>query len=246
MNFSGVSNKGFVGRMIRWPLRFIPAEAQLPILQGVLKGKRWIAGSSTHGCWAGSYEYEKQLLFTQTITKGSVVFDIGAHVGFYTLLASMLVQSQGRVFAFEPLPRNAIYLSEHVRINNISNVQIVKAAVTNTCGQLYFDDIAGNSMGKIADSGRIQVKAVSIDELVADGTIPLPNFIKIDVEGAEYLVLTGAQQTLIKAQPTLFLATHGNEVHRQCCDLLIAMGYHLSPISGKSIYNTDEILAQVR
>lgn len=113
-NFSGISNQGFVGRMIRWPLRLIPAEAQLPILQGVLRGKRWIAGSSTHGCWAGSYEYEKQLLFTQTITKGNVVFDIGAHVGFYTLLSSVLVQDQGRVFAFEPLPRNVIYLSEHV------------------------------------------------------------------------------------------------------------------------------------
>jgi len=245
-NFSGISNQGFVGRMIRWPLKFIPAEAQLPILQGVLRGKRWIAGSSTHGCWAGSYEYEKQLVFTQTITKGSVVFDIGAHVGFYTLLSSVLVQNQGRVFAFEPLPRNVMYLSEHIRINNVSNVQIVKVAITNACGQFYFDDSAGNSMGKIADSGRIQVKTVSIDKLVVDGTIPLPDFMKIDVEGAEYLVLTGAQKTIAIAKPTLFLATHGDEIHRQCCDFLMDMGYHLSPISGNSVYDTDEILAQAK
>lgn len=59
-------------------------------------------GSSSHGCWIGSYEYHKRRLFEQAVTPGSAVFDIGAHVGFYTLLASVLVGDQGRVVAFEP------------------------------------------------------------------------------------------------------------------------------------------------
>lgn len=63
----------------------------VPVLQGSLRGRKWIVGSSNHGCWLGSYEWKKQRLFTRTVSSGDVVFDIGAHVGFYTLLASVLV-----------------------------------------------------------------------------------------------------------------------------------------------------------
>ena len=51
VNLSGVSNSKFVGRVLRLPLRLIPTEAEVRILQGPLRGKRWIAGSSNHGCW---------------------------------------------------------------------------------------------------------------------------------------------------------------------------------------------------
>src|SRR5512139_3781902 len=97
MNFSGISNHSVVGKALRFPLRLIPDDATLPILQGRLRGKRWISGSCNHGCWLGSYEYHKRVLFERTITPGSVVFDLGAHVGFYTLLASVLVGHAGRV-----------------------------------------------------------------------------------------------------------------------------------------------------
>ena len=97
MNFSGISNKKLLGKLLRFPFRFIPTDMRMPILQGRLKGKKWIVGSSNHGCWLGSYEYEKRLVFEKTVTKGSIVFDIGAHVGFYTLLASVLVGPGGRV-----------------------------------------------------------------------------------------------------------------------------------------------------
>lgn len=106
MNISAVPHDSLVGRLLRWPLRFIPPELVVPILQGKLKGRKWVVGSSKHGCWLGSYEYHKRRLFEQLIRPGDTVFDIGAHVGFYTLLASILTGPAGRVFAFEPLPRN--------------------------------------------------------------------------------------------------------------------------------------------
>jgi FkbM family methyltransferase len=246
MNFSGISNKILLGKVLRLPLQFIPKEAQLPILQGKLQGKRWIAGSSTHGCWAGSYEYKKRRLFEHMVVEDSVVFDIGAHVGFYTLLASVLVQERGHVLAFEPLPRNLLYLEEHLRINKVANVSIIKAAVTDTSGQAYFDDTSGNSMGRVVTQGKIQVPTVSLDKFVIEYDTPLPDFIKIDVEGAENLVLTGAKRILADARPTLFLATHGLEIHRWCCEFLIAMGYQLSPITGDNVETTDEILAQFK
>ena len=76
----------------------------MPIWQGRLKGKRWIVGSGASGYWRGSYEYENQLVFVRMVARGSTVFDVGAHVGFYTLLASVVVGPAGRVFAFEPVP----------------------------------------------------------------------------------------------------------------------------------------------
>ena len=80
-----------MGRLLRFPLRLIPDRAVIPVLQGRMRGKRWIAGSSDHGCWLGSYEYAIRRVFEETITHGSIVYDVGAHVGYYTLLASELV-----------------------------------------------------------------------------------------------------------------------------------------------------------
>ncbi len=66
---------------------------------------------------------------------------------------------------------------------------------------------------------------------------------KIDVEGDELLVLTGARKMLAQAHPTLFLATHGRQTHRQCLQFLRALDYELEPVVGKSLTRTDEILA---
>ena len=83
-------------------------------MQDKLKGKKWIVGSSNHGCWLGTYEFAKQRLFSETIREGSIVYDIGAHLGFYALLASVLVGPKGRVVAFEPLTKNICFLEKHL------------------------------------------------------------------------------------------------------------------------------------
>src|SRR4030095_2658449 len=99
-----------LGKRLRLPTRFIPSDARVRILQGPLRGKKWIAGSSTHGCWVGSFEYEKQLAFRRAVSRGDVVYDLGAHVGFYTLLPSVLAGEAGHVYSFEPLAANAAIL----------------------------------------------------------------------------------------------------------------------------------------
>src|ERR1035438_590714 len=91
INFSGISGRTFIGKALRFPLSLIPCGTQMPILQGPLYGKRWIVGSSNHGCWLGSYEYPKQKAISAAIKRGDVVYDLGANVGFYSLLASVLV-----------------------------------------------------------------------------------------------------------------------------------------------------------
>lgn len=216
----------------------------MPILQGRLRGKKWIVKSGNHGYWLGSYEYEKRRMFEEIIREGSVVFDIGAHVGFYTLLASELVGSSGKVFAFEPLPRNLRFLRSHLEINCITNVKVIEAAVLDVSGTTSFEEGPNSSEGHIISTGSLEVRTVSLDALVRSGEVPLPDFMKIDVEGAEMLVLSGATQVLESGQPTLFLATHARDVHHHCCKFLQSLGYTLEPITGDSIDATDEVLAR--
>ena len=243
MNLSGISNRTLFGKLLRLPLRMIPAETRLPVLQGRLKGKKWIVGSSSHGCWLGSYEYAKRCAFERAVGEGAVVFDIGAHVGFYTLLASVLVGAQGRVFAFEPVPRNLCYLKEHLRINGIKNVSVIEGAVSDCDGVAHFDEGPNSSMGCLAPGGRLAVRTLSLDEMIRRGELLPPNCIKIDVEGGEMLVLTGARLMLGRWRPTVFLATSGRGLHQQCCELLASFGYHLGPIGGNSLDQSDEVLA---
>lgn len=245
MNFSAVPNN-IAGKLLRSILRIIPAKSQVRILQGRLKGQKWIVGSGVHGCWLGSYEFEKQQLFEKTIQDGKVIYDLGANVGFYTLLSSVIVGSKGKVIAFEPLPRNLEYLRQHMIINRVDNVTIKDAAVSDTTGLITFDIGPHSSMGKIAENGTLKVKTVVLDTLVDKGEIPPPDYMKIDIEGAEFLALQGARRMLEKYHPTIFLATHGKEVHQKCLEFLTSLGYKLRSINEKSLEETDEVIADYR
>lgn len=233
-----------IGRLLRFPLWLIPSGTVMPILQGKLKGKKWIVGSSNHGCWLGSYEYKKQILFAKTITSGSVVYDIGAHVGFYTLLAAGLVYPGGKVISFEPVPQNIYYLKEHLRLNRCSNVIVFESAVAERSGFTFFEEGQSNFTGRISSEGTSKYQTVSIDSIILEGKVPPPNIMKLDVEGAEMLVLSGAIATIQKYYPIIFLATHGRNVHQKCCKFLLSQGYDLSSIDERDINETDEIKAE--
>jgi len=243
MNLSGISSKSALGRLLRLPLGLIPAEATLPILQGRLRGKKWIVAASDHGCWLGSYEYKKRLVFESQVQPGTVVFDVGAQAGFYTLLASVLVGAQGRVFAFEPVPSNLAYLRRHMELNGVSNVSVIDAAVTDRPGWTQFELGPSASMGHLSPHGAIRVRTVCLDDLVRSKEIPVPGHVKIDVEGSELLVLRGAQSLLAAFHPTLYLATDLGELHHDCCQLLRGLDYTLAPIDTDHLESSYEILA---
>jgi FkbM family methyltransferase len=244
LNFSGISAKTFTGRLLRWPLRFIPPSMVVRIVQGRLKGKKWIARSSVNGYWLGSYEWQKQMLFVNMVRPGSVVFDIGAHVGYYTLLAAELVGKSGQVFAFEPAPRNLGYLRKHVQLNHCQNVRILPVAVGAESGAGFFEEGGDSSTGHLSSGAvGLSIPVVALDDLIARHEIPYPDYLKIDVEGAELQVLFGAVSILQARQPTIFLATHSMDLHQRCCELLGKLGYQLRPIGGDKLSETDEILA---
>jgi FkbM family methyltransferase len=234
-----------IGKALRLPLRLLPSDAQVIIVQGPLRGKKWIAGSSNHGCWLGSYERAKQKAFAATIRPGDVVYDLGANVGFYSLLASVLVGPLGQVASFEPVPRNLEFLRTHMELNDVSNCSIFDAAVCNSNGKASFDFGAGSLMGHLTakPEGAFTVRTVTLDRLVDSGELRPPNVVKCDIEGAEYDALAGAIHTVARWLPVIFLATHGPEVHERCCKLLGSIGYQLASLDNLPLEKTSEIVA---
>jgi FkbM family methyltransferase len=190
----------------------------------------------------GSYEFEKQQKFVKAVSPGAVVYDVGANVGFYTLLASKLVGSEGHVIAFEPVPRNLRYLRDHLTLNQCTNVTVIEVAVLEKESMVFIDDSLGSSMNRVSDSGRLEVSSVSLDELFLSGRIPKADVIKMDIEGSEYRALCGARRLLAECHPIIFLSTHSPDVHRRCCDLLQSLGYRLGTIGSRWILDTDELI----
>lgn len=233
--------KSPLGKLLRLPLKLIPDKTVLPILQGKLKGKKWIKGSSINGCWLGTYEFDKQQLFQKYVKPGMVIYDIGANAGFYTLLSSVLTGNSGKVFAFEPVPKNIYYIKQHLVLNKIENTVVVDKAVSDKITTLKFTLSTNPSMGHFSEEGEIEVETISLDEFVKQGNPP-PDLIKMDIEGAEFDALNGAKKILKTKKPIIFLATHGDEVKKKCLGLLKELNYKIEIIGNCSIEKADEFV----
>jgi FkbM family methyltransferase len=184
----------------------------------------------------------KQKRFAAEATKSSVVYDVGANVGFYTLLASACVGRKGKVLAFEPFDENLMYLERHLRMNQCGNVQVFDLAVSDRSGKLRFERGTSRETGRLSDEGDLEVSAVSLDDVAYEVNNPRPDLIKLDVEGAELQVLDGAKRLLREHPPLIFLATHSSQLHSACCSLLRSFDYRLEAIDGSQVMATDELI----
>ena len=218
----------------------------MPILSGPLRAKRWIVRSGNYSCWLGRYELGKQRALVSLLRPGDVFFDVGAHVGFYTLLAAMCVGKAGKVIAFEPLPRKLRFLRRHVEINRLSNVQIMPAAVSDTSG-LGRLKIGGNSYtNSLTGEGGgedLEVETVALDDLTARLRVPEPDCIKLDIEGAEELALFGARRLLRETRPVVLLATHGDHLTKSCRAVLERLDYRIERLTGPGLAPEGEFAA---
>lgn len=148
----------------------------------------------------GVWEPQETEFIQKYIKKGWIVIDIGANIGYYTLLFSKLVGEKGKVYAFEPDPENFIILRRNISENKLKNVFLIKKAVANTDRKIkLFLDEENKGDHKIYNSfdsrQSININSVKLDSLLGKSTKKV-NFIKMDIQGAEYLALLGMQKLL--------------------------------------------------
>jgi len=147
----------------------------------------------------GTYELVQTKEFAKSVKAGDTVFDIGANVGYYTVLASKLVGKKGRVYAFEPDPRNLELLKRNLMINQCTNVDVIPFVVGESVGSTYLrQDLSNPGESSVSENGRnsIFVNSISIDTFVNQKKIKRIDVIKVDVEGAEVDVIKGGRETL--------------------------------------------------
>jgi len=181
----------------------------------------------------------KQRKFIEVVHPGDVVYDVGANVGVYTLLTSVLVGSSGSVVAFEPVPDNLAFLRRHVTLNDLDNVEVVAAAVADTDGEARFSLGGHPSVGRLHESGELVVRQVTLDAFFQEPGRRPPAALKIDVEGGELLVLNGARKLLAEHCPTVFVATHSPQLLDDCRSLLEGFGYMVEAVAS----DPNELLA---
>ncbi len=176
------------------------------------------------------------------VSPDNVVFDVGANVGLY--VRALIQQCKAKkVIAFEPATENRAYLERNIRLGNCQDrVQVVSVALADYDGMDEFqvDDVSSTSgvlnivtQGKASISRRRfgfppkteTVTVARLDTLVESGALPVPQVIKLDVEGAEERVLRGAARTLERHAPLLVIELHGAEVSHGVVRLLLDGAY---------------------
>jgi FkbM family methyltransferase len=166
------------------------------------------------------YEPHIANLLVRVLGEGDVAVDVGANIGFFTVLASILIGPTGRVVAFEPGTQNLERLRANLALNDCKNVTIIEKAVMNQVGEVEFFINSGNSGGNalwdigqwpgyIEENGtpvRVAVPATTLDSEWEQLQLPAPKVIKIDTEGADQRVLEGASDLLARQKPRFVIA----------------------------------------
>ncbi len=164
----------------------------------------------------GRFERDVEEIMTKFIKKGSVFVDIGAHIGYFTLLGSMLVGSKGKVYAFEPTPSTFSLLKENCSI--YKNIILINNAVFSRKAKLILQDFgvaysALNSFFPPRINKKITAKKIKVDAIDLDtyfSKIKKPDFIKIDAENTEYEIIRGMEGILRLKNPIICMEYGGS------------------------------------
>jgi FkbM family methyltransferase len=151
----------------------------------------------------GLFEPAETSLVTGLLGPGDTFIDVGAHIGWFTTVASARVGPAGRVIACEPYPANADLLKENLSLNDAHNVQVVESALGSRPGTLT---LAGGDSGSVTalewvPAARVEVPMTTLDEVAAG--VPVITLLKVDVEGWEAHVLGGAARALPRTRNVL-------------------------------------------
>lgn len=193
-----------------------------------------------------AYEPAMTRYLRETLAPGMVVVDIGAHIGYFTLLAASCVGSTGRVVSFEPHPRNFRQLQHNVALNHYDNVQPLQEALAATPGtmklHLAHDDTAFTTLASISSDATVDVKVETLDEELRRLGIDRCDLIKVDIEGAELLALRGMTAT-IERNPRLqfVIEVHSAQIRElggtagELAEMLLGLDYELFKLDDQGL-----------
>jgi FkbM family methyltransferase len=201
---------------------------------------------------SGSSEKPVQDAMAEHVKRDSVFYDVGANVGFFSLLAARLVGPGGRVHSFEPVSENAASVRENARLSGLSNVTVHEVAVGRAGGSqelllTAWDGGATLSTSVVKPpnpSGRRVVRLVALDDYIKAERLPAPHFVKIDVEGAELDVIEGMARTIAESRPALLYEVDDGDRERfdrrwtELDDRVTALGYRVMRL-GQSYPNRN-------
>jgi FkbM family methyltransferase len=190
-----------------------------------------------------AYEPNVTAVFRDRLRPGMHVLDIGANIGYYTMLSASLVGPSGSVTAIEPTPDSAKLLEASRRANSFDNVIVLQVAAGREPGLLVLHGSYSNTMTSAApDDAAALINSSTVPSLRVDDLIPRNkdiDFVKIDVEGAEYNALSGASELIRRCHPTIVSEFSPQTMPgisgvdgRQYLRFLLDFGYRMSVIEG--------------
>ena len=202
----------------------------------------------------GVAQYETALFdrLPGLVQPGSVVYDVGANIGLFTVPFSRRVGPTGRVVCFEPNPICVQFLKANLEVNACANARIVPVALAEHHQQVPFTLNFGNSLLGLTSissfyhqkAGQaITVEGRPLDELRSTFELPAPDLVKMDVEGAEGAVVRGMARTLAEHRPVLLMEIHGAGACRELAAVLDPLGYGYQEATDGKVYAGSEELA---
>lgn len=219
-----------------WPVR---------VKKGIAKGARWTAFPYS-SYWRGNTEMDVEAAINlHGVTEGGSCWDLGTHFGIYTVGMGMAVGPRGQVAAFEPDPISFAKCKRHVEMNQLTWCKLFNAGASEhpSKGRLIVGNCAGASTSHLAyeDEGEhstgelIEITLIQLDQLVENGEIRKPDFIKVDVEGHGAKALAGARRSIAAARPTILMSFHSEWELGGTRELLEAIGYSPKETSGTAL-----------
>jgi FkbM family methyltransferase len=214
-----------------------------PIRGGLLSGMRYYRyrwSTPWEDLVETNWADEAAGAFARLVKGKKRIFDVGANWGFYVLLAHKNRDAGCEIVAFEPHPQSAKELRTQIKLNEIGAAKVVEAAMSDRAGTLEFLD-TGSAIGQklagldneFANARRLTVPTVTLDAAAAAHGVP--DLVKLDVEGAENLVLEGGKRVMTENRPVLVVEVHGEERSARFYELMKGYRYRCETAAGAVI-----------
>jgi FkbM family methyltransferase len=227
---------------------------QTPQKITLAKGLQFWVPNGWEAMSLSNYEPKVVDVLRRTVQSGWVAYDVGANLGFYSVLLGHQVGPKGGIYSFEANPVCVEYLRSNLVLNRVANCEILPCALVDNREQVKFTINYGTSAVGLTQRSsfyeskighEVDVQGYPMDELVETFNLRKPDVIKIDIEGAEAFAVAGMLRTLEKYRPLILLELHGRSAAEQTLPQLDQVGYCYNDFSKKKEYSNGQEFLKV-